>query len=302
MKEMLVLARVILLGFILTDNSNDKLNMNKIERMLNTSSTSSIYETLNKIQQSSEDQVDESQISDSKLDISLSGLSKHKSLTEITLQEPDTLENIKETLDDSETEQILAPSMVQEYKERPSDLTMPDQCQVSIICPRELISSSHKDTKDIKMSIGGNPINFSLKTIVTDGDLADETVKKSINGSKAGIIVLPPTVDINDIQTVINRHVAELWSLNGLGPIPFVITTLEDKARSITVDELLKPIEEFIENLTPITRGNYGFGVKSVVIESLEAENELRKVLRNLAILLISYNRFKIQKTSRTRT
>lgn len=266
----------------MTDNSKNQINVSKIEKLLSTSSTSSIYDTLAKIQQG---EITKMKDEGNKLDIDFDGFSIRKSLSDATSQEfaleEKTIEPVSESIS-------LPPSEIQEIEKTAT------QYQVSIISVDSKIESYNEFEKTL-LKVGGRKLEFSLKAIITDKH--SEELKTEINSSDAGIIVLPPFADINDIQMMINKHVSELWSFNGLGPIPFIIVVLEDNIRtgSLAVNELEQSVKAFIDNLTPITRGNYGFGIKFDIIKSLEFEG-LKRVLRSLAILLISYNRFMMQK------
>lgn len=265
----------------MTKNSDDKINLDKIEKLLSTSSTSSIYATLTKIQQG---EITETEDVEDKLEIDLNGFSKHKTLSGAISQELPKEEKIIETV----SEPIPAPPIVvQEIRKETT------QYQVTIISLESTIPRSFDRTL---LNIGGRELEFSLSAITTDKH--SEEIKTVINGSDAGIIVLPPFVDVNDIHTIINKHVSELWSFNGLGPVPFIITVLEDNITTGTVPEgeINQSVQAFINHLNPITRGNYGFGIKCHFIKSKETDKELRKILRALSILLISYERFKTQK------
>ena len=271
----------------MTQDPKKKLSVENIERLLNTSSTSSIYDTLTKIQQG---EIKETGIISKKLDIDSKGFSRHRSLTEAIREKPPKNELIIEPVVEKVTKSFSLPtSLKQELEKTPMDYLKSDHYQVAVISSR----GNHKEFQKSILTISGKTLEFSLKLVV---DHSDETIKRSLDGSNAGIIVLPPLTDINDIQIVINKHVAELWSYNGLGPVPFIIIALEGKTGSVTLRDLEQTIKAFIENLTPITRGNYGFGIKYTLIKTLESEKELRTILRTLAILLISYDRFKTRK------
>ncbi len=260
------------------ENSSNKIDLDKIEKILSTSSTSSIYDTLNKIQLGGRMGDEEAE---EKLGIDLNGFTTHTSLSDASHKE-----HLKK--DETATEPTFSPpSTVQESEE------ITTQHKVSIIGTTEFMGD-----ENLLLTVAGKELEFSLKNVPTNRH--SEVVKSDINGSDAGIIILPPFTDINDIQTIINKHVSELWSYNGLGPVPFVIMVLEDDitSGSLVLGELEPSIKNFIENLTPVTRGNYGFGVKYFVIKNLDSEKELRKILRSLSILLISYQRFKNRKTN----
>ncbi len=270
----------------MTKNSDKQLNLKKIEELLTTSNTSSIYSALTKIQQGN--LINEEDM-EKRLGIDLNGFSKHTPLTRATRQKLPKEEEIIETI----SKQISIPqSEVQEIEETAN------QYQVSILSLESSIEGLG-DLEKTLLFVGGRKLEYSLKTVMTTKH--SEELKNEINGSDAGIIVLPPFLDTVDIHTIINKHVSELWSYNGLGPIPFVIIILENNITTGTVPEkeLNQSVQEFIDNLVPITRGNYGFGIKCHFIESLKSEKELKSVLRTLAILLISYERFKIQKSVR---
>ncbi len=272
----------------MTKNSDDKINLNKIEKLLSTSSTSSIYATLTKIQQGEITETDEV---DDRLGIDLNGFSKHQTLSEASIQELPKEEKIIETI----SEPISVPPSVPSSDVQEIDKAA-TQYKVSIISMESTISRSFDRTL---LKVGGRELEFSLNAITTDKH--SEKIKTVINGSDAGIIVLPPFTDTSDIHTIINKHVSELWSFNGLGPVPFIITVLEDNVTTGTVPEkeLNQSVQTFINHLNPITRGNYGFGIKCHFIKSKETDKELRKILRALSILLISYERFKTQKLLR---
>ncbi|UCG01877.1 MAG: hypothetical protein JSW11_20015 [Candidatus Heimdallarchaeota archaeon] len=255
-------------------NSTEKIDLAIIERKLSKASTSSIYDTLSKIQLGN---VLEKEKTEDRLDIDLDGFAKHTSLSKATQ---------KEDKKDQTTETIIEPS-----------LSPPSTVQELSIHHKVSIISAFENLFEIErylLTVAGKEIEFSLKTVSTNRH--SEMIKSDINGSDAGIILLPSFTDRNDIQTIINKHVSELWSYNGLGPVPFVILGLEDNITtgSLALAELEQSIRTFIENLTPVTRGNYGFGVKYFLTKNLDSETELRKVLRALSILLISYERFKI--------
>jgi hypothetical protein len=264
------------------ENSKNRMNLDKIEKLLSTSSTSSIYNTLNEIQLGG---VIGGEEKEEKLGIDLNGFTKHTSLSDATqkehFQEEEHITSIPEP----------TPSAFQEPKEME---TFPFQ-KVSIISSIDY----QLRLENFQLTVAGKELVYKLKTVPMNRH--SETIKTDINGSDAGIIILPSFSDTNDIQTNINKHVSELWSYNGLGPVPFVLAILEDnvKAGSLALRELEKSIETFIENLTPITRGNYGFGVKWHIIKELDSERELKKILRTLSILLISFQRFKSRKSSR---
>lgn len=262
-------------------NLTDKINLDKIEKLLSTSSNSRIYDTLNKIQLGGGMGEEET---GRKMGIDLNGFTKHTSLSNATHKE-----HLKNELIETVPEPTLSPPSFQKSEE------ITAHHQVSIISTVE----SRIGSENILLTIAGKELEFSLKTVSTNRH--SEVIKSDINGSDAGIIILPPFTDINDIQMIINKHVSELWSYNGLGPVPFVITVLEDNitSGSLVLDELEQSIKTFIENLIPVTRGNYGFGVKYYLIKNLESEKELRKILRSLSILLISYQRFKTRKAKR---
>ncbi|UCE12741.1 MAG: hypothetical protein JSV04_11165 [Candidatus Heimdallarchaeota archaeon] len=254
----------------MTKNTEEHLNLKKIEELLSTSSTSSIYSTLSKIQQG---KVIDEENDEQRLGIDLNGFSKHTSLPSAPLQE-----TISESIS-------LPSSEVQEKAVT--------QYQVSIFS----LDSSIKSLEKTLLSVGGRQLEYLLKTVMTSKH--SEEVKTEISGSTAGIIILPPFTDTNDIHTIINKHVSELWSYNGRGPVPFVIVVLEDNITAGTVpeDEVNQSVQTFIDHLNPITRGNYGFGIKCHFIKSIEVEKELKTILRSLAILLISYERFKKTKS-----
>ncbi|MFX1285892.1 MAG: hypothetical protein ACFFB5_19780 [Promethearchaeota archaeon] len=262
-------------------NSDEQLNLKKIEYLLSTSSTSSIYNTLMKIQQGN---LIEDEDGEKRLGIDLNGFSKHTSLTRATRQVSPKEEKLMEII----SEKISTPPTEVQEIEEPVH-----QYQISIIS----LDSSIENFKALvkSLTVGGRQLEYSLKTVVTTKH--SEEVKMELSGSDAGIIILPPFADTTDIHTIINKHISELWSYNGLGPIPFVIVVLENNITAGTVPEkeLNKTVQAFIDNLVPITRGNYGFGIKCHFIKSLELERELTTILRTLAILLISYDRFKIQ-------
>ncbi|MFX1507854.1 MAG: hypothetical protein ACFFDC_17335 [Promethearchaeota archaeon] len=262
----------------MTENSNNKINLNKIEKLLNTSSRSSIYDTLSRIQLG--EVVGE--VTEKKLGINLNGFTKHISLSNDTQKEHPVEEERKKAVPEPTS---TPPSIVHD--------PLSSQ-KVSIISTTEY----QIGYEDILLKVAGNELKYILKTVLTNRH--SETIKCDIDGSIAGIIILPPFFDTNDIQTIINKHVSELWSYNGLGPIPFVLVLLENNITSgkLTLGEVEKSINTFIENLTPITRGNYGFGVKYLNIKELDSEKDLKKILRSLSILLISYQRFKNRKTS----
>lgn len=266
-----------------TNMSEDKneLRLQKIEKLLNTSNTSSIFDTLTRIQQEPIIEVSKR----SKFNVDLTGFSKHESLSDTTRQK----HIMEEPFEESISKEISQPKDIPVTASE--DLPISDS-QISVITPSGIFTSE----KVTSLKVGGKTRNFSLKPVVIDQNLSDEEIKTKINGSHAGIIILPSFTDINDIQKVINQHVSELWSFNGLGPVPFVVTVIGGEEGAVSRTEFEKTIQGFIDNLTPITRGNYGFGIKYLIVKTFE--KDLKKIMRTLAILLISYNRFKMQKSS----
>lgn len=261
----------------------DKINLNKIEKLLSSSSTSSIYSTLTKIQQG---EIIETDDMNAKLGISLNGFSNHKTLSEasskVSLKNEKSIETVSEPIS-------VIPSKTQTIEKK----TTPYQVSILSCVPSIGDLGGLESTL---MSVGGRNLKYSLRTVITTKH--SEEVKAGIIGSDAGLIILPPFADTNDVHSIINKHVSELWSHNGLGPVPFIITTLEEniKAGEVSEKELDLSVQTFINHLNPITRGNYGFGIKCHFIKSKETGRELKKILRALSILLISYERFKAQK------
>jgi hypothetical protein len=268
---------------IMTKDTN-KINLDKIEKLLSTSSTSSIYDTLSRIQLVKEVREEEKE---NKLGIDLNGFAKHTSLSNATQKEQFEEEEIIMTVSEPN---LPPPSVPQESKEEKAISSQ----KVAIISD----IGYQIGYEDILLTVAGKELGFTLKSVPTNKH--SEIIKSDIKDSVAGIIILPPFFDNKDIQNIINKHVSELWSYNGLGPVPFVLAILEDNINSgsLALSELKQSIETFINNLTPVTRGNYGFGVKSHIIKELDSEKELKKILRSLSILLISYQRFKSHKIS----
>ncbi|MFW9903308.1 MAG: hypothetical protein ACFFFH_03170 [Candidatus Thorarchaeota archaeon] len=265
----------------MTENSDINMNLSKIEKLLSTSSRSSIYDALSRIQLGEV----AGKGTEKKLDIDLNGFTKHTSLSNATQKEHPVGEEIMDDITVASEPTVPRPAIV--YDPLSSQ-------KVSILCTTEFQIGS----ENILLKVASNELKYNLKVVQTNRH--SEMIKSDINGSIAGIIILPPFSDINDIQIIINRHVSELWSYNGLGPIPFVLALLENNisSGSLTLGELEQSINTFMQNLTPITRGNYGFGVKCLNIKELNSEKDLKKILHSLSILLISYQRFKSRKTS----
>ena len=265
----------------MTENSDIKMNLGKIEKLLSTTSRSSIYDTLSKIQLGKV----AGEVTEKKLGIDLNGFTKHTSLSNATQKD-----QLKE-------EEIMDDSMVVPEPTTPPPSVVHDPLsfqKVSILST----TGDQIGLENILLKVAGNELKYKLKVVPTNRH--SEMIKSDISGSIAGIIILPPFSEINDIQTIINKHVSELWSYNGSGPIPFVLALLENNITSgaLALGELEHSIDTFMQNLTPITRGNYGFGIKCHIVKELNSEKELNMILRTLSILLISFQRFKSRRPS----